>query len=335
MLKDIPVTHGCDPEIFLQLGGRVVGSERVIPYNGLGSPFRPAIVRDGIQVELHPIACYSIKGLADNLSRCFLDLNFHMKKFPDASINWETLVEVGEVELSTLSEASRILGCKPSKNFYGPKPINVPDGYRKRSASGHMHFGLSTTQIFQDGEWARLVPLLDIFVGNTLVLVDRDPNAAQRREYYGRAGEFRLPKYGLEYRTPSNVWLKNYSIMNLAFGMAKIATSVLEQTLKGEPLENELIDVVDIGKVVQAIDTNNWELARANFEDIRPFLEKHLPQGLLSPYPLTPKCIQKFVDFTEGVRDNGLGHYFKIDPLTHWITRGFVDMEMFLERNVY
>jgi hypothetical protein len=82
---------GSDPEIFLTRGGKIVGSERVIPEDGIilnqvndhGRPLNPlhyderlaawtsshgaggSIVRDGVQAELHPtpVSCRAIMGV--------------------------------------------------------------------------------------------------------------------------------------------------------------------------------------------------------------------------------------------------------------------------------
>lgn len=334
----VVLTFGADPELFFQKNGDIIGSERIIPFNGLGSIFAPVVVRDGIQCELHPMACSSIRGLADNISKAFIDLNFHLasvkNQIGDVQFCWDTLVEVNKSELDSLSDESRILGCKPSKNFYKDRPITVPEGYPKRSAAGHMHLGLQTTELFKQQERDRLIPLLDIFVGQFGVLFDRDPGAAERREHYGRAGEFRYTSYGIEYRALSNFWLRNFTLFNLMFGMSRVAVAILEQTLRGEDLESELIDVVDIGKVVQAIDTNDWELARKNVEDLRPFLMKHLPQDP-TLFPICPSNFDRMLAIAEGINTAGMGglsYYFPAEPVRHWINRGFVDFNTYAQK---
>ena len=57
-----------------------------------------------------------------------------------------------------------------------------------------------------------MVKLLDIFLGIPSVIIDPDK---KRRELYGRAGAFRLTKYGFEYRTLSSYMMSKDSILDL------------------------------------------------------------------------------------------------------------------------
>jgi hypothetical protein len=327
------IVYGSDPEGFFKQDGRIVGSERFIPEKGLG--FGPILVRDGIQFELNPGSSSSVRGLGFQMKLAFEELAKILWNNPGVSLCWDGLTEVDRSELDALSEKSRILGCQPSDNVYGTRPITVNvKEYRKRSAGGHGHFDLTNTNIFDGKGWDeryRLIPLFDIFVGNTMVLLDRDPGAAERRENYGRAGEYRKPKYGVEYRTLSNFWLRNYSLMSLFFGMSNFAVAVLSETIAGlQDLEQELIDKVKINRFIDAINKNDWNQAMDNFETVvRPFLLKYLPTSG-SLFPLNKGNIDKFVVFAKAVKVNGLNTYFPTDPLSHWTTGTFVEFGDFL-----
>ena len=71
------------------------------------------------------------------------------------------------------------------------------------------------------------VKILDIVVGNTCVIMDRAPSQVERRKVYGRAGEYRLPAHGIEYRTLSNFWLRSYQLTHLVFSLARFAINIL------------------------------------------------------------------------------------------------------------
>lgn len=318
MLKPVSVTWGADPEGFFSKDGVIIGSEKVLPEAGLksGTAIRPHVVLDGVQFELNPPSRNSVPLLGREVSTAFELLSRHLKKGEgQIKLDWRGLVEVSKDELESLSDKSRILGCMPSKNIFGARPIKVSKTYRKRSAGGHLHIGLLPQPKLM-AERNDLVPLLAIFVGNTSVLLDRDPGAAERRKNYGRAGEFRQPKHGLEYRAPSNFWLRNYSLMSFVFGMANIALSVANHKFTDKvDIEPELVQVVNIQKVIRAIETNDFDLALENFETVRPFLAKHLPQG---GFQFAPDNLDRFVTLAQGVKESGLNKFFPADPIDAW-----------------
>lgn len=331
---NVTVTWGTDPEGFFQRNGQIIGSERLVPKAGL---LRGAnkVVRDGVQFELNPASGETIRQLGMNISGLFQTIRDTLHKNPDVSLCFDGLVEVNQQELDSLSPDTRVLGCKPSYNVYGVKPIEVdPIAYRKRSSGGHIHMGLGLP-IFEPfmndpDNRQRLVPLMDIFVGAFSVLLDRDAGAAERRENYGRAGEFRLPKYGLEYRTTSNFWLRDFTLMSFVFGMSQIAISVLAESLTGKDIEAELVDTVDIEKVIQTINTNDFQLALQHVQNVTPFLQKHLPeQGFI----LNPKSIGKFVEFVQQAQANGIERYFPTEEIVNrWCGNHYEDFATFLQR---
>lgn len=306
-------TIGVDPELFLKLDGKPIGSERVVPA-GAG-----LVVRDGFQVEFNPPASMSISVLGSWISKCFSELDRMVKLHPGVEISFDEVVDVDMEELNSLSERSRILGSGPSFNVYGTKPLKCDrDTYLVRSAAGHMHFGLRGP-LFD--ERVRLASWLDVFVGNTLVLVDREPRAAERRENYGRAGEYRIPNYGLEYRTPSNFWLRSYTMMDFAFRLADMAIGVVQDGIDGGDLESRLIEVVDINRVIEAIDTNNIELAKENFKDI-----SKVHTGFQLAFG------SRFIKWFKYVADknNWDGYSLSLNPVEYWIRSKQVPFESHL-----
>lgn len=327
-------TWGTDPEGFFQRKGQIIGSERLIPEEGLLNG-KSKIVRDGVQFELNPATGETVRQLGMNISVLFQTMRDTLRKNSDVNLCFDGLVEVSQKELDSLSPATRILGCMPSYNIYGMKPIDVdPIAYRKRSSGGHIHMGL-TLPIFDPflsdpDNRQRLVPLMDIFVGAFAVLLDRDPGAAERRENYGRAGEFRMPKHGLEYRTTSNFWLRDFRLMSFTFGMAQIAISVLAESLTGNDIEEELVKVVDIERVIRAINTNDFDLALEHVRAITPFLQKYLPE---QGFVLNPQSVGKFTEFAQDVRARGIERYFPTEQIVdNWCANHYEDFATFLQK---
>lgn len=294
-------TVGSDPELFLRYGGKIIGSERVIP------EIKSLVVRDGVQVELNPPASASPAILGSWISQSFRRLDVLVKAHPGVEISYDRVVDLDRSELDALSDKSRELGCEPSFNIHKDYPMPSDEfkrTYTIRSAGGHLHFGLRG-DLFD--ERVRAVGWLDAFVGNTCVMLDRDPKASLRRQVYGRAGEYRIPNHGLEYRTLSNFWLRNYTLLDFVEELARIAFNVVQDGIDEGSIESELIDNVDMGAIVRAIDTNDLNLAWNNFKSLMKY-------GMFSHWPTLT-----VMQWLEDVEKKGLEKVFPEDPTTHWI----------------
>jgi len=72
-----------------------------------------------------------------------------------------------------------------------------------KTASGHIHIGVSDPDEMTMANKIQYVRALDFALGAPLALLHNDP---LRRKLYGRAARFRSKPYGFEYRTPDNWW---------------------------------------------------------------------------------------------------------------------------------
>ena len=92
---------------------------------------------------------------------------------------------------------------------------------------------------------------IDAIVGLPSILFDTD---VERRNLYGKAGCFRLQKYGFEYRTLSSYWLDNPSRLKFIWLQVMYALFCFERG-KDIPSPTEVRDAinhndVDIAKVL-------------------------------------------------------------------------------------
>jgi hypothetical protein len=346
MVRQLPFYHGinlgCDPEIFLskKVRGRdsIVPSDAIIPREGLKCGMGQ-IVQDGIQVEIHPIATPCRANTSNYLQACFRILDARIKE-ADKQPGLETLkadfrqvIKLTKGEMSRLLPSQKELGCMPSLNAYGRKHIQK-DGskYMIRSAAGHIHIGTDMFVSNDHGVYdtAHVVRILDVLVGNTAVMIDMDPLAAERRKVYGRAGEYRLPKHGLEYRTLSNFWLQDYKLMSLMFGLVKFALKVAQskntkrmmsfntgRPYEGHDFDSDLMSRVDLTLIEKAINTNDPILARSNYEQwVRPFIA-----GIECEHGLSHDTLGEMDYFLDTIKEQGLLKWFSGDPLKHWVTK--------------
>lgn len=341
---------GCDPELFIATDKGIVGAERVIPKAGLiarGWASNSKIVLDGVQLELHPPPCTCRQSLGAYIGRLFADFERALKdKNGGFKASFDPVISVSKKELDSLSDEAKVLGCAPSLNSYDPKAtIKVSKrNARVRSAGGHIHIGFASRvvkSLLKTDRVVKMVQLLDVLVGLPCVLIDRDPNQAKRRRVYGRAGEYRLPPHGIEYRVPSNFWLHHYYLMHFVTGMCRLACNVFvvsyTPSCKGFNFADDLLSKVNIKKVVRAINRNNYDLALEQWLPVAAWIDEHVPSSVSSG--LWSGLTDDFLYFAEKVHEKGLKYWFPADPLDHWVrnktgTPGAGGFESFLVTKV-
>lgn len=346
------LTIGSDPEIFvgkhLQRRFAVKESRVIIPPDGLivdhPNHYNQGIVRDGVQVELHVggsagpnMGGYSCRqALAGTIHQHLSVLRRTVEQFngdpkrkrslKPLSISFKQLITLTPLDRKTMDADSLQLSCRESLNAYGREHI-LRDGatYPIRSASGHLHLG---SKLYKEVDPNMATRFLDALVGVVGVLIARDPGEALRRETYGRAGEYRLPKHGLEYRTPSNYWLGDYKLMSLVFGQAKLAHRVTGGLIPrsrarwaADLLQEGISKAGGWDIVEQAINTNDRDLAlRIYMTGLKPFLKQ-----VTSWTGLGHDTLSEFEYFVETVWKDGLqrwmGSLTDKAILDRWTTR--------------
>lgn len=302
------VMFGADPEFFFSKDGAVIGAEKVLPKEGI-----PGIIIDGVQAEFNikPDTCR--QRFSGSLRTCFLQTELLLGK--GVTADFSQTVTVTEKEMQSLSKEAQQFGCAPSKNAYQEAGLSIQDAstYRYRSAGGHIHLGLQV----QNPE--HLVKLLDILLGNTCVLLDRDPGNVERRKVYGRAGEYRLPAHGLEYRTLSNFWLRDYKLTSFVLAMARFAVCVADSP----EASKAVIEAVSMKDIRNAINLNDYDLAMENFLHIRDVVTSIIPQAIAGEdrlyFPLQGKRRMNSFLF---LAEQGIDLFFSKDVLANWSTSG-------------
>jgi len=321
---------GCDPEFFFTKNGEVCGSEKVISETGLVSgsyTIKSKIVRDGVQAELNPSPNTCRANLGNEISRCFRELYQKIKDDKELSLDFSQIVKVSKKELESLSAKSREFGCAPSNNIYKGESTKIKvngDTYKYRLAGGHIHLGRFVGNWEQASMYnkvnkaiddpKRLVPLLDILLGNTCVMMDKDPNAKKRRKLYGKAGEYRTPPHGLEYRTLSNFWLQSYQLFSFVTGMARLSVLILANSIEGsDELEKSITSKVKMSKITKAINNNDYELAYENYCKIEQSILEMTKKK--TDYPINQDTYKEFKHFIT----KPLNYWFKENPLESWM----------------
>lgn len=331
-LPSLTAILGTDPEFFFTSNGQVIGSEKVIPPDKpIQDPRGNKVIRDGVQGEINLAGAHSCRQeLAHAIAKALMaakrfldDLN---AKHPGANLSMDlksSIVDISDQEWDSLTPDSKILGCMPSLNVYDETAtVHAPPDLRMRSAGGHIHLDLKA---YNKPFHPDLVRLCDVIIGNTCVLLDRHPRAAERRRYYGRAGEYRLPVYGMEYRTLSNFWLQNYPLTSMVMSLAKLVFTLFYYSERRSPYDpglypnftSDILARFQTEKVREVINSNDLPGAKENLTILQNYLhEVFIYQTRLLPFFLMDHAAM------DRLINNGLDHYFgKIDPLRDWLRR--------------
>lgn len=207
-------TFGCDPEIFIKENGKPASAYGLIP-GSKESPHKTeggAVQVDGMALEFNtdPVQATDFEGFNARIVQQVKNLRAMVPE--NLSLSVEPVQEFGKEFLDTQPDDAKELGCDPDWNAYTKETNPRPDADNTtfRTGAGHIHIGWGADIPIDNKEHieicAGFVKMLDPLVGFFMTYIDRDP---RRRELYGKAGAFRPKPYGVEYRTPSNVWIRN------------------------------------------------------------------------------------------------------------------------------
>lgn len=253
--------YGTDPEIFVE-----DGKGEVIPaWTFLGSKSSPTTIQysgpqyvywDGFQAETS-FGAHSCLEVVDACLYYSLKkiLELARVKVPEAKLSVKNVVDI-PMPLILAAEKKHVeLGCAPSFNVYGDRGKQVADPREllKRFAGGHQHYGLGKVS---QKEIERIVRALDAILGVAGVSLAAEIDDPVRREYYGRAGEYRLPKHGLEYRVLSNFWLIHPAVAMLVNELFRVVIKLAQINL------SELTWKADEDEVRSVINNCDVEGAR-------------------------------------------------------------------------
>ena len=231
-----PISIGCDPEFFL------VDSKTkkpVSPHEFLsGTKTEPtpvnggAVQVDGLAVEFNIDPAYNTVGFNRNINSVMSDIR---KMIPShLEFHFTPTMWFDEDYLAKLPSHVLELGCDPDFDAYTngapnprPKPL-VKDGKVLRTAAGHIHIGwpgdIDVTSEVHRWNCILLAKRLDMVFKPTMSLIDFD---TLRSSMYGKPGAYRPKPYGMEYRTPSNVWVPSNGLRTTMFNLTRYALGSL------------------------------------------------------------------------------------------------------------
>lgn len=252
-----------DPEVFIEKDGQIVPGFAVLPSKknpGYANEGNGIFHEDGFQGEFSPNAVACHETLAYSMSHAINAMMEHVnskfREWNDPSkfvISDATFVELTPELLAMGTDDQVALGCDTSENVWGHPAFSAPNGreFPYRMAGGHIHLGKTVDAKWFHSRAERIIKAMDVFLGVPSVALLAGIEDPRRRQYYGRAGEFRFQKHGLEYRVLSNAYLQHpaltHLVLNLARGAFRVGTSNWESQFQYDPeLVRHIINEHDV-----------------------------------------------------------------------------------------
>lgn len=246
---------GADPEFFIKK--KYGGYASAVGLIG-GSKWEPkkidedghAILEDNVAVEFNIKPASSFDEFRSSIHKV---LDYIRGILPGYEFSKESAVSFPQEELMT--PEAQMFGCEPDFDAWRECVNEKPcaDDKNLRSAGGHIHVG-SDLAINNP---VAVIRAMDLFLGVPSTQLDA---GTLRRELYGKAGCFRAKSYGAEYRTLSNFWIFDDSLIQWAFEGTQRALEFVEK--------GNTIDVADGYRIQRCINTNNpddFDFLKAKF----------------------------------------------------------------------
>jgi len=209
---------GADPEVFTGVNGKFVSGHDLIP----GTKRKPykvdqgAVQVDGMALEYNIQPCVTKDEFIFRIKHV---LNQMQGMIKGREVLPVTSVKYTPQDVAHVPPTNRELGCSVDFNAYTRMPNPSPDSKKlMRTAGGHVHIGgFYTKQVYKKDHFAtciELTKLMDKYVGVPSLEWDHD---TERRQMYGQAGCFRPCKYGVEYRSLSNLWIFSDDLISTVY----------------------------------------------------------------------------------------------------------------------
>lgn len=222
--KKYELTIGADPEFFV-LEGTGTDAKQIMSCGRFGgTKGNPQLLNneggfleDGTAIEfnLSPSA-----SLADTQAKIFR-LIAEFEKARMCSISAYSSAVWKMDELRSFPQAMQ-LGCSPDLYAYGLRTApSVASFKNKRFAGGHIHLGIDPWPVGLAK--STVIKLLDIVC---LVPIQPWLYDTHRYAHYGYPGLYRETSYGIEWRSPDNLWCNPHYLERVASGDSKKSAGI-------------------------------------------------------------------------------------------------------------
>lgn len=215
------ISIGSDPEVMLASDNKLVSALNHVKarkYNPLKLASGARMLADNVNLEINPLPANDPLQFVGNIA---LALSDAATILPGKKFLARASAVFPDDEMS--DPEACVFGCDPEfsawRNGGIVRPPLVEENDFFRSCGGHIHIGFEPAR----KNPLRLIQNMDLFVGVPCVLIDHDESSAQRTRLYGGAGKFRPTSYGVEYRSPTNYWLRSPGLASMIYSLSVYA----------------------------------------------------------------------------------------------------------------
>lgn len=211
------VMIGCDPEGFIvRKDGKFISAAGLFP----GTKKAPypldggAVQVDGVALEYNINAASSEDEFEKYNSIVLSQLTelVHKVLDKDHSLKFTPVARFDKEDWEKINPEAKILGCDPDYNFEGEVNVNPTDLLEHstlRTAAGHIHIGWTKVSDPKDARHfadCRYIAR-KFFEAKPELYVPTSQEEKERLKYYGGRASWRPKTYGVELRSPSNMWV--------------------------------------------------------------------------------------------------------------------------------
>lgn len=243
------VTIGTDPELFLYDSEKkeVISAVDIVP----GSKYKPykikelgrgfALQTDNVLIEFNvpAVKLEDKEKFISNIQRMKEYISQYVKNVnPNFTLLHQASARLKDEQLH--SAQAWEFACDPDFNCYTNQENHKPvlEDLCLRSAGFHIHIGYDNPDLKTS---LTILKYMDAYLGVPSILADGD---TKRRDLYGKAGCFRLQKYGLEYRVLSGYFLNDVDTIGFVYDQVIKALDAFD-TDKELPKFNDVIKTIN------------------------------------------------------------------------------------------
>lgn len=217
------ISLGCDPEIFLWKNGTFVSADGLFP----GTKAEPhplekgAVQVDGLALEFNIEPAKTEEEFDRNIQTVLNQLGEMVHKVDkDMHLVFRPIANFTSENWNKFSETSKVLGCDPDYNIKGdinPNPSEKLANTPIRTAAGHVHIGWTQGKERGDAMHFSDCCFISEQFHRAKIFAPKIADEFTRLQYYGANGAFRPKPYGIELRSPSNVWVPDSTSRRAVF----------------------------------------------------------------------------------------------------------------------